>query len=41
MKSDCVKKGIERAPHRALFNAIGYTEPVMPDRYRRPARERW
>ncbi|MFO7714387.1 dihydroxy-acid dehydratase [Desulfosarcina sp.] len=26
MKSDCVKKGIERAPHRALFKAIGYTD---------------
>ena len=26
MKSDCAKKGIERAPHRALFKAIGYTD---------------
>jgi len=26
MKSDIVKKGIERAPHRSLFKAIGYTE---------------
>jgi len=26
MKSDAVKKGIERAPHRALFKAIGYTD---------------
>lgn len=26
MKSDDAKKGIERAPHRALFKAIGYTE---------------
>ena len=26
MKSDKVKMGIERAPHRALFKAIGYTE---------------
>ncbi|MDL2321274.1 dihydroxy-acid dehydratase [Desulfosarcina sp. OttesenSCG-928-B08] len=25
MKSDAVKKGIERAPHRALLKAIGYT----------------
>ncbi|MBW1696142.1 MAG: dihydroxy-acid dehydratase [Deltaproteobacteria bacterium] len=25
MKSDTVKKGIERAPHRSLFKAIGYT----------------
>ena len=26
MKSDIVKKGIERAPHRSLFKAIGYTD---------------
>jgi dihydroxy-acid dehydratase len=26
MKSDRVKKGIERAPHRSLFKAMGYTE---------------
>lgn len=26
MKSDIVKKGIERAPHRALFKAMGYTD---------------
>jgi dihydroxy-acid dehydratase len=26
MKSDQVKTGIERAPHRALFKAIGYTD---------------
>ena len=26
MKSDAAKKGIERAPHRALFKAIGYTD---------------
>ncbi len=26
MKSDVAKKGIERAPHRALFKAIGYTD---------------
>ena len=26
MKSDDAKKGIERAPHRALFKAIGYTD---------------
>ena len=25
MKSDIVKKGIERAPHRSLFKAMGYT----------------
>ncbi|RZB35212.1 MAG: dihydroxy-acid dehydratase [Desulfobacteraceae bacterium Eth-SRB1] len=26
MKSDIVKKGIERAPHRSLLKAIGYTD---------------
>ncbi len=26
MRSDSVKKGIERAPHRALFKAMGYTD---------------
>ncbi len=26
MKSDAAKKGVERAPHRALFKAIGYTD---------------
>ena len=26
MKSDVAKKGIERAPHRALFKAMGYTD---------------
>lgn len=26
MKSDSVKRGIERAPHRSLFKAIGYTD---------------
>ena len=26
MKNDTVKKGIERAPHRALFKAMGYTD---------------
>ena len=26
MKSDSVKKGIPQAPHRSLFNALGYTE---------------
>jgi dihydroxy-acid dehydratase len=29
MKSDIVKKGVERAPHRALFKAIGYTDEEM------------
>jgi len=26
MKSDSAKKGIERAPHRSLFKAMGYTD---------------
>ncbi len=26
MRSDTVKKGIERAPHRSLFKAMGYTD---------------
>jgi dihydroxy-acid dehydratase len=26
MKSDTAKKGVERAPHRSLFKAIGYTD---------------
>jgi len=29
MKSDNVKKGIERAPHRSLFNASGYTKEEL------------
>jgi dihydroxy-acid dehydratase len=29
MKSDVVKKGIERAPHRALFKAMGYTDEEL------------
>ena len=29
MKSDSVKKGIERAPHRALFKSMGYTDEEM------------
>lgn len=29
MKSDHVKKGVERAPHRSLFNALGYTEEEL------------
>ena len=28
MKSDFVKKGTERAPHRSLFNAAGYTDAM-------------
>ena len=26
MRSDIVKKGIEKAPHRSLFKAMGYTD---------------
>ena len=29
MKSDNVKKGVERAPHRSLFNALGYTDEEL------------
>ena len=29
MKSDQVKKGVERAPHRSLFNALGMTEEEL------------
>jgi len=25
MRSDCIKKGVERAPHRSLLKAMGYT----------------
>jgi len=26
MRSDAMKKGLEKAPHRSLFKAMGYTE---------------
>ena len=26
MRSDRMKKGVERAPHRSLFKAMGYTD---------------
>lgn len=29
MRSDAVKKGIERAPHRSLFKAMGYTDEEL------------
>ncbi|MCC8018130.1 MAG: dihydroxy-acid dehydratase, partial [Lachnospiraceae bacterium] len=29
MKSDAVKKGIQQAPHRSLFHALGLTEEEM------------
>ena len=29
MRSDAVKKGLEKAPHRSLFRAIGYTDEEL------------
>lgn len=29
MKSDNVKVGMQQAPHRSLFNALGYTKEEM------------
>lgn len=29
MRSDNVKSGSERAPHRSLFNALGYTDEEL------------
>ena len=29
MKSDMVKKGLDRAPHRSLFKAMGYTDQEL------------
>ena len=29
MRSDAVKKGMQQAPHRSLFNALGFTEEDM------------
>lgn len=29
MRSDSVKKGIQQAPHRSLFNALGYTKEEL------------
>ena len=29
MKSDAVKTGIQQAPHRSLFNALGMTEEEL------------
>ena len=29
MKSDNVKAGMQQAPHRSLFNALGFTEEEM------------
>ena len=33
MKSDNVKKGIQQAPHRSLFNALGMTKEEMAVSY--------
>ena len=29
MRSDRVKKGVEKAPHRSLFKAMGYTDEEL------------
>ena len=29
MKSDAVKTGMQQAPHRSLFNALGMTEEEL------------
>ena len=29
MRSDSVNKGAQQAPHRSLFNALGYTKEEM------------
>ena len=29
MRSDNVKAGMQQAPHRSLFNALGFTEEEM------------
>src|SRR4030042_2940300 len=29
MRSDAMKKGLERAPHRSLFRAMGYTDAEL------------
>ena len=29
MRSDAVKKGMQQAPHRSLFNALGLTQEEM------------
>ena len=32
MKSDNVKKGMQQAPHRSLFNALGFTKKKWTNR---------
>ena len=34
MKSDAVRKGMQQAPHRSLFNALGHTEEEMKNFYK-------
>ena len=29
MRSDTVKKGVQQAPHRSLFNALGMTQEEL------------
>jgi dihydroxy-acid dehydratase len=29
MRSDAVRKGIDQAPHRSLFKAMGYTDEEL------------
>ena len=35
MRSDAMKKGLERAPHRSLFKALGLTDEEIRDKLRR------
>ena len=32
MKSDNVKKGMQQAPHRSFFNALGFTKKKWTNR---------
>ena len=42
MKSDNVKAGMQQAPHRSLFNDLGFTEEEMKKRCKiRCCRSRW
>ena len=33
MRSDAVKKGVQQAPHRSLFNALGFTKEEAWERF--------
>lgn len=33
MKSDAVTKGMQQAPHRSLFNALGMTKEELENRW--------